>query len=196
MRILLIESSPGVSQSVVASLQGAGHEVQRCFDDPTEPLCRGALHAEDCPLEHHVDAAVVVHDESTRTPSLFEMAGVCAVRHRVPLVSALSGEGDPFAMVATPASTDDLVAVVERVAHEPDDRAADAVRLALSDLPALAGLPPVGVTVHREPGRMRLELALPAEAPANARESAITWAVRAARNYDRSTPVIDAITTG
>jgi hypothetical protein len=194
MRILLIESSPGRGTEVAASLAEAGHEIQRCFDDPADHLCRGALDTHACPLEQHVDVAVVVHGEAVNTPSLYEMAGVCAVRHRVPLVSALSNAGDPFAAVASPARGD-VVSAVRHAATEPSDGAADAVRLALADLPALAGYPPVPVHVQREHGRLRLELDLPADIEAAAREAAMTWAVRAARNYDGSIPVIDVVVT-
>jgi len=84
MKLLLIESTPGNASSLETDLVGEGHEVLSCTDDHGGP-CRGATRHRDCPMEHHIDMAIIAR-EAGSAHSLDEMGGVCATRHRVPLV--------------------------------------------------------------------------------------------------------------
>jgi hypothetical protein len=89
MKLLLIESTPGNSSPLRSGLQADGHEVLSCRDERGGP-CRGVAHHHDCPLEHHVDMAIVAREPGS-AHTLHEMGGVCAQGHRVPLV-----EVNPF----------------------------------------------------------------------------------------------------
>ena len=99
MRLLLIESTPGNATEIGAHLLADGHEVVHCADE--HGPCRGTTHHMDCPVEHHLDLAIVARDpDAPRT--LDEMGSVCAARHRVPLMEIDPSEGElPSVTVAT-----------------------------------------------------------------------------------------------
>ncbi|MGZ4772813.1 MAG: hypothetical protein ACXV3B_09045, partial [Ilumatobacteraceae bacterium] len=90
MDVLLIESSPGIATSLQHRLIRDGHEVVSCNDSQGGP-CRGVERNESCPLDQHVDIAVLARERDTE-PSLNEMGSVCALRHRVPLVTLYPGD--------------------------------------------------------------------------------------------------------
>src|SRR5262245_27264927 len=99
MRILLIESDPGLAEPTTRTLVQAGHEVVRCTDaDGPDFPCVGL--AEDaCPLDDTVDVAVAVRAEGQPGLTPREFGATCALRRRLPLVVAGGPAGDlaPFA---------------------------------------------------------------------------------------------------
>ena len=144
MKLLLIESTPGNAAAIESDLVAEGHEVVTCTDDLGGP-CSGAIHHHDCPMEQHIDMAIVTREAgSPRT--LAEMGSVCATRHRVPLV-----EVDP-AEVA-----DDLpsVAVATALATRRIEAAyATAIRHELGHVAAIVDVarPKRVVLTHMYPG--------------------------------------------
>lgn len=85
MKVLVIEPAEGAgSDSEVAVLEAAGHEVVRCVDGTRQHECNGMPGGSGCPVKGAgVDVAVAVG------PSPLAGGGVrCAVRHFVPLVTA------------------------------------------------------------------------------------------------------------
>lgn len=146
MRLLLVESVPGNAAAIETDLVARGHDVVSCHDSHGGP-CRGAEHHRDCPLEQHVDLAIV-----TRAPGsehlLSEMGSVCASLHRIPVVEV------------DPANTaDDLPDLT--VAHALGGRRveagyAQAIRHQFPDLPAL-------VDVRREASRIVATVQIPAD---------------------------------
>jgi len=144
MKLLLIESTPGNASELNQRLSAEGHEVVHCADDKGGH-CRGAEYHSDCPLEGHVDLAILTREPGT-PHSLSEMGSVCANRYRVPLV------------VVDPTQADDelpSVTVARAVANRVLETAyATAVRRELSHLPTV-------VEVCRRVDSVRVNVQLP-----------------------------------
>lgn len=175
MKLLLIESTPGIATEIGSHLAAEGHEVVRCADEHGGP-CRGIDHHEECPLEGHIDLAIVARDAGADR-TLAEMGSVCASRHRVPLV-----EVDPRQ------DGDELPSV--KVANALAKRAAEAgyataIRRELGDATAL-------VQVERTPGRIHVSIQVPAsEASAQQLSAAADRARHAVRAHDPYVKGID-----
>ena len=90
MRILLVADDVDDGLAVDAALTADGHDVSSCNDEFGGP-CRGLDHIEACPLEHHVDLAVVARAANTRR-GLGEMGSLCATRHRVGVIEIDPGQ--------------------------------------------------------------------------------------------------------
>jgi len=84
MRILLVADDVDDRLAVEAALTADGHDVSSCNDEFGGP-CTGLDHVEACPLEQHVDLAVVARAANTRR-GLGEMGSLCATRHRVGVI--------------------------------------------------------------------------------------------------------------
>ena len=175
MRLLLIESTPGNASELSEQLLAEGHDIVQCTDDEGGP-CRGAEHHAQCPLEQHVDLAILArHPESAHT--LAEMGSVCANRHRVPLV------------VIDPTQTEDelpSVTVAGAIANRVVESAyAAAVRRELSNLPTI-------VEVRRLEDTVRVNVQLPASQNSPAALSAAADRARfAVRTHDPFVAHID-----
>lgn len=175
MRLLLIESTPGLATAIERELVADGHDVVTCNDDHGGP-CRGTEHHHDCPMEQHIDMAIVTREPgSVRT--LNEMGSVCATLHRVPLV-----EVDPHDVA------DDLpsVRVVKAVATcRVEAGYAKAIRHELAHLAAI-------VDVRRDVDRIHVSIQVPAsQASAVKLASVADRARHAVREHDQYVGVID-----
>ncbi len=174
MEVLLIESSPGIATSLQHRLIRDGHQVISCNDSHGGP-CRGVDSSESCPLDHHVDIAVLARERGA-APSLNEMGSVCAQKHRVPLVTLYPG--DEF---GPGASTEVAAAVAQR---EVEAGYVAAVRRQLGHL--------VGdITVVREHSRIHVSLTIDQVADGQAISAIADRARQAVREHDRHTPVVD-----
>src|SRR3954465_9458697 len=100
MRILLLESHPGVGAVTEAELVAHGHDVVHCHEagQPAFP-CRELESPGSCPLRgaDAVEVAVVVHDPAADSPTMAESGVACALRNEVPVVSRHDGTPGPFA---------------------------------------------------------------------------------------------------
>jgi len=95
--ILMLESHAHTGDEAAAALVAAGHRVLRCHDDPEEPFpCRGLTEPDGCPLDGHVDAAVVVQRGRDPWPTALESGVRCAIRADVPVIESGTGTFDPF----------------------------------------------------------------------------------------------------
>jgi hypothetical protein len=146
MRLLLLESVPGNAAAIESELLAGGHEVVTCHDGHGGP-CRGAEHHHDCPLEQHVDLAIVTRERNAEH-LLSEMGSVCAGRHRVPVV-----EVDPS---NTADDLPDLAVATALGARRVEAGYAQAVRQQFPDMPAL-------VDVRREATRVVVTVQIPAD---------------------------------
>ena len=90
MDVLLIESTPGIATSLQQRLIRDGHEVISCNDSHNGP-CRGVESNASCPMDQHIDVAVLARERGV-APTLNEMGSVCALRHRVPMVTLYPGD--------------------------------------------------------------------------------------------------------
>ncbi len=179
MKLLLIESTPGSATAIETSLVADGHEVVTCTDEHGGP-CRGMVHHDACPLEGHIDMAIVARDPAS--PRLLsEMGAVCATRHRVPLV-----EVDP-ADVADDMPT---VAVANALATRRVEAGyATAVRHELGNIAAI-------VDVRREVDRVHITVQVPASDGTPSKLASLADRARhAVRVHDQYVKTIDIAVT-
>ncbi|MEA3186009.1 MAG: hypothetical protein QOC57_757 [Ilumatobacteraceae bacterium] len=174
MDVLLIESSPGIASTLQHRLIRDGHDVVSCNDSDGGP-CRGVESSESCPLDRHVDIAVLARERGA-APSLNEMGSVCALRHRVPMLTLYPG--DEF---GPGVSTEVAAAVAQR---EVEAGYVAAIRRQLGHV--------VGqITVVREHSRIHVTLTVAEIASARAMSMIADRARQAVREHDRHTPVVD-----
>jgi len=175
MKLLLIESTPGNAATIQRDLLADGHDVVSCADEHGGP-CRGTHQLAECPLEGHVDLAIVTREPGA-AHTLDEMGSVCAKRHRVPLV-----EVDPVEPV------DDLpnVDVAQALAlRRVEAGYATAVRHELGNQAAI-------VDVHRDVDRIHVRVQLPAsEAVQSTISVTADRARKAVREHDPFVKAID-----
>jgi hypothetical protein len=95
--ILMLESHAHAGDDTAAALEDAGHRVLRCHDDPEQPFpCRGLTDPDGCPLDGHVDVAVVAQRGRDPWPTALESGVRCAIRADVPVVESGTGVFDPY----------------------------------------------------------------------------------------------------
>jgi hypothetical protein len=175
MKLLLIESTPGNAATIERNLVADGHQVVSCSDEHGGP-CRGTHQLADCPLEGHIDLAIVTREPDAEH-TLDEMGSVCAKRHRVPVV-----EVDPVEPV------DDLpnVEVAQALAQRRVEAGyATAVRHEIGHQSAI-------VDVHRDVDRIHVRVQIPAsEATQSVLSSTADRARKAVREHDAFVRAID-----
>lgn len=174
MEVLLIESSPGLASTLQRRLLRDGHDVVSCNDSHGGP-CRGVESHESCPMEDHIDVAVLARTRGA-TPTLNEMGSVCALTHRVPLVTLYPGDEfgpDVSAEVTVAVARREVeatyVGVIRReLGHDVDD-----------------------IHVTREHQRIHVELTIAESTDARGVSRLADRARHAVRQHDRTTPVVD-----
>jgi hypothetical protein len=174
MEVLLIESSPGVAISLQRRLARDGHEVITCNDSQGGP-CRGIESDQSCPMERHIDVAILARQRSA-APSLNEMGSVCAMQHRVPLVTLYPG--DEFG----PGVSTEIAAAVARRQVEAGYVAA--VRRQL-------GHGVEDITVMREHQRIHVTITVGTSMSAQTIGRLVDRARQAVHEHDRHAPVVD-----
>jgi hypothetical protein len=147
MRILLVADDRDDSIAAETALVAEGHEVDSCNDEFGSP-CRGIDHLENCPLESHIDLAVIARSANTHR-GLGEMGSICATRHRIGVV-----EIDPSERLDE--SLEQKAAIAERAVCYDYERT---ILGALAQAGAGEG---VYVTVHRHQGAVLVTLTIDA----------------------------------
>jgi hypothetical protein len=174
MEVLMIESSPGIADTLQHRLVRDGHAVTTCNDARGGP-CKGVESHESCPLTSHVDLAVLARRRGAER-SLNEMGAVCASRHRVPIVTLYPG--DEF---GPGASTEVAAAVARRVVES--EYAAVVRRQLRHDVD--------GIKVEREYQRIHVTIGVTGSMSAQTIHRLTDRARQAVRDHDPHTPVID-----
>lgn len=152
MRVLLLESEPGVATQAEAELVSAGHAVARCHDAGAAPFpCYGISDKADngghgCPLDDdHIDVAVVVHRaaEPAGRMSAGEDGARCAMRRHVPVIVSGPVESSTIADFATMVTGCDgpIAPLIEVAAAAPLLRHSQAARRSLRSVMEIHGLP-------------------------------------------------------
>lgn len=196
MRILLVESEPGIARDYESALGAAGHELVRCHEPAAAAFpCRGVDDHADCPLEAGViDAALVVRDPIADRPTAREAGVVCALRFRVPVLQPREGGGWPGPYEGYVEEFEgDVVTAVEEAVRRPSVGHATAVRDHLVRAADSMGLASdeLGVTAWRNGPHLRVEVTLGPDADPKLRDTAAAWAAMAARRYDPALQTID-----
>ena len=175
MRLLLIESTPGVGSAIESDLRAHGHELVSCNDADGGP-CRGIEHHRDCPMEAHVDMTIVARAGDV-APSLNEMGAVCSSRYRVPTVHV--DTTDPTGELPSVAVASALATRRVEAGYEA------AVRAELGTVPAM-------VNVRREPDRIHATVQIPQREATQSKLSAVADRARhAVREHDPFVSCID-----
>jgi hypothetical protein len=174
MDVLVIESSPGIASTLQHRLVRDGHEVISCNDSHGGP-CRGVESNEACPMTNHIDLAILARQRGA-APSINEMGSVCALRHRVPIVTLYPG--DEFG----PGASTEIAAGVARRQVEADYAAAVRRHLkhAVED-----------ITVLREHQGVHVTLTITESMSAESIGRLSNRARQAVREHDRYIPGID-----
>ena len=194
MRVLMLESHAGLANAAVARMTEAGHTIVRCETADRRSPCRGLAPGGECPLDEHVDVAVLVQEIGT---CHVEHGAVCAARSRVPVVALDGADIAPRLPITswTAVTGPGLLAECERAAR--DGRAhAKAVeqRLIVLGVVTPAELGPldgtVAIAVERGTNRLRMTIEL-ADSVRDRQTEIVRAATQALRDFDRQPDVID-----
>jgi hypothetical protein len=126
-------------------------------------------------MDQHIDIAVLARERGA-APTLNEMGSVCALRHRVPLVTLYPG--DEFG----PGSSTEVAAAVAR--REVEAAYAAVIRREI-------GHAVDDITVLREHQRIHVTLTISSPADAQSIGMLADRARHAVREHDSHTPVVD-----
>jgi hypothetical protein len=172
----------------------AGHTIVRCDTADRRSPCRGLAAGGECPLDEHVDVAVLVQEIGT---CHVEHGAVCAARSRVPVVE-VDGAGiaqrqpiTSWTAVAGPGLLDEC----ERAAHDGHAHA-EAVKDRLVVLgvvtPGELDQPDgtVAIGVRRGANRLRMTIEL-ADSMRDRQTEIVRAATQALRDFDPRPAVID-----
>jgi hypothetical protein len=160
--VLVIESHPGVADRAVGELTDAGHAVHRCHDGATAFPCAGVDGPDRCPVDGHVDVALLVRRGVVPSPTPFEDGVPCALRAGIPVVEHGTDLHDPYvehlgARVRTDESVSDACGRAVAEAMRPS---AAQVEAALVPFLRANGLPDDAVEVTLEARRDDLRVHL------------------------------------
>ena len=131
--ILVIESQPWIGEGAARTLTDAGHRVHRCHEPgDTGYACVGIHTGGECPLDGHVDAAVLVRADADAPPVSRRVVaaslGLLLIATGVLYLWGLSASGyaNSFYSAAAQAGgdADSMVALIEGCASAPSCRAA------------------------------------------------------------------------
>lgn len=165
--VLLVESHPWAGGTVARNLTDAGHTVHRCHEPgDTGFACVGLAGEHDCPLDGHVDAAVLVRSGSVPVPTPHEDGFRCAIRSGIPVVEVGDERTDPYAKWITTRADEDGVAEACRQAIElAKQPIVDAVNDRIEHLLRDAGIDPAGTVCRIEHRWPDLDVAIDVAGP-------------------------------
>jgi hypothetical protein len=192
MRVLLVESHPGVGCQAAELLEAAGHQVATCHDESSGSPCRVFDDPSTCPLEHgSIDVALVVH-ESGSVATAPESGVGCARRARVPVV-VCSRSGHPFGPTVREAGDDVVTAVEEAVRGRMAEHEKAALAMVLA-APVFGhhDRSAVDVEVRRDHDRLKVRVIVPSSVPVGYDPILADRAVRGVRSFDRMAAIIGA----
>lgn len=94
--VLVIESHPGAADRAIGELTDAGHAVHRCHESARAFPCAGVEGEHRCPVDGHVDVALLVRRGVVPSPTPFEDGVPCALRAGIPVVEHGTDLHDPY----------------------------------------------------------------------------------------------------
>jgi hypothetical protein len=190
----MLESHPGVASAAVTRLTEAGATIVRCDTADRRFPCRGLVAGGECPLDEHVDVAVLVQEIGVQH---VEHGAVCAARSRVPVVEVDGPDVASWFPVrsSTAVAGTDLLDACEAVARDGSSHA-QAVKDRLVVLgvvtPAEFACPggSVAIDVTRAANHLRMTIDL-ADSVRDRETEIVRAAAQALRDFDRQSAVID-----
>jgi hypothetical protein len=97
LNLLVLESHAGVADHSIEALEAAGHRVHRCHDGGRAFPCVGVTSPHECPIDRHVDAALLVRRGVAPATTPLEDGVPCALRAGIPVVEDGTDLLDPYA---------------------------------------------------------------------------------------------------
>lgn len=152
--VLVLESRRGAAAAAAQELARAGHRVHRCHHPADDGFPCIGLADGDCPLDGHVDVAVLARENGGPQPTPLEDGVSCALRAGVPLVEVgPADEDDPYDewLTARAEPGTDLVAAAEQAAAQTRRAMGRTILTVIAPLLADAGLSPQAATCTVEP---------------------------------------------
>lgn len=144
LNVLLLESNPWAGEVTAQRLTEDGYRVHRCHERGDNGFaCVGLGPDPHCPLDDHVDVAILVRADNSTGPTPHEDGVRCAIRAGVPLVEVSDGGSGPYAQwVALHADETTATAACATAVELARQPMAAAVVTRLGPLLAEAGLSP------------------------------------------------------
>ncbi len=142
--VLLIESHLGAGDDSSAALTASGHRVHRCHHAGDESwACVGVSAPTACPVEGHLDAAVLAREPGALASTPLEDGVRCAIRSGVPVVGVnVTDDSDYAPWVTLRAGDRSIVAACRAAVELARQPLADEVISRISPLVVDAGLDP------------------------------------------------------
>lgn len=192
MRVLMPATTVPAARALADELTAAGHTVHRCHDDADRGLGCSVLRGRQCPVEEFpVDIAVDVREQAGSPQSPLEDGVVCAIRMRLPVIVAGETAGDPFRPWVTevpgPIAVADVAAIAARPLPQHSQLASAALREFLGEVATGAD----HVEVYRQGGSLTAVVSVPGGIDRGSRDMAAVRVVKAIREWDRFTSVVD-----
>lgn len=97
LNLLVLESHAGVADHSIEALEAAGHRVHRCHEGGRAFPCVGVTSPHECPIDRHVDAALLVRRGVAPATTPLEDGVPCALRAGIPVVEDGTDLLDPYA---------------------------------------------------------------------------------------------------
>ena len=196
MRILMLESHPGVGDAAVAMLTEGGHTIERCEAGDRRYPCRGLAGEGACPLDEYVDVAVLAQEPGV---DYLEHGAVCAARGRVPVVEIEPAHTNVRlpASVWTSAAGPDLAEECARAARDGSAHARAVanrlVALGVITRDELEGKDAtLTIAVERGTNRLLMTIGL-GDQTRDRRTDIVRAATQALRDFDQRVPMIDIV---
>lgn len=196
MRILMLESHPGVGDHAAAKLTAVGHTIERCVAGDRRYPCRGLSGEGACPLDEYVDVAVLAQEPGV---DYLEHGAVCAARGRVPVVEIEPAHTNVRlpASVWTSAAGPDLAEECARAARDGSAHARAVanrlVALGVITRDELEGKDAtLTIAVERGTNRLLMTIGL-GDQTCDRRTDIVRAATQALRDFDQRVPMIDIV---
>jgi hypothetical protein len=141
--VLLLEPGPHAGDTAADRLTAGGHRVHRCYASPESPHCAALEERGGCPIDDHIDVAVVVRRSLTPARTARESGVACARRAGIPIVQEgpdVPALGDPWVTTYVRLGEPGLATVTTAAVRAADAPAVDAVRRTIGPLLRAAGI--------------------------------------------------------
>ncbi|MGY6502537.1 MAG: hypothetical protein ACXIVQ_16755 [Acidimicrobiales bacterium] len=198
MRVLVVEGAQGAAAEASEALGRAGHQAASCRANPDAVLCDGIV-GDDCPIDHGVDAALLVRAAGAGAPTAAEDGVRCAIRHHIPVAVVGAATSNPYRGFAREIVDDadgdrrHVVAAVERAGRAALAAHTAAARAMLRSVLDQEGVeaPSADAAVVRHGDHLVVTLLPGTRLPDMVAETASVRALAAVRALDRETSIID-----
>ena len=166
--VLLLESGPDAGDAAVERLTAGGHRVHRCYADAEATRCAALEDRGRCPIDDHIDVAVLVRQTLEPVPTPRESGVACARRAHIPIVEEApdADVAAPWVTTHVPPGDPGLADATETAVRTADAASVRAIRRTIRPLLHAAGVDEheVGCTLERSGTALAVHVTLPAPA--------------------------------